>query len=526
MVGQMTSDVLTRAVDRDGLIERMVAVSRAVGDRAPRTAAPVPPAGTPSPDPAPPLIPLARRPTDQLAPAGPAALAELARLTDRLAVAQDDPGHELARFRDIRTRGLRLPHDRLADWLAGRTVLVTGGTGCIGTTLLAALRRYRPRAMVSVSRGMCTRPRLDGVRYLHADLADGDRVRALVERMRPDVVFNLAGQRNPALAEREVTATVAVNVVGLANIVAACAAAGVTALVHASTGKALRPFSGDVYAASKRVGEWILSSGPARRAGLSVSAGRFTHVVDNSIVHGRLEYWCDRDVMRLHAPRIGFFAQSARESAQLLLCAGLAAVDGSPSILAIRDFGWPVSLLDLALDVRRARGGRAAVLFTGYERGYEDTPYPGLYDPRYAGDVSPLISALEAPGVTAPGCCPQLDAFAVPAPAGDPARERTEELARARYDELAGALLDGGQPGPGGQGVRAGSGEAGMAGRLRALSEAVLEVSLAGTPPATLRRIAGLTLRHSAGMSGENSWLDSRLNAWARDPGAVPAARG
>ena len=95
-------------------------------------------------------------------------------------------------------------------------------------------------------------------------------------------------------------------------------------MVCASTGKALRPYSADVYTASKRAAEWLLARAAAR-AGARYSAARFTHVVDNSIVHARLLDWCEGGVLRLHSADIAFYAQSALESAQLLLAAGLAA---------------------------------------------------------------------------------------------------------------------------------------------------------------------------------------------------------
>jgi len=46
---------------------------------------------------------------------------------------------ELARFHEIRERNTEPPEPALADWLRGRTVMVTAGTGCIGSTLMAQL---------------------------------------------------------------------------------------------------------------------------------------------------------------------------------------------------------------------------------------------------------------------------------------------------------------------------------------------------------------------------------------------------
>ena len=326
-----------------------------------------------------------------------AALVALRAATRSLHAARPAAARELARFLAIADRNLCLPTDPLARWLDGAHLLVTGGSGCIGAALLDELAKYRPARVVSVSRGVTpVRPRPGGTEYLHADIRDRKALERLVARVRPDVIFHLAAQRDPSLAEVDVHRTVTTNILGTRNVLAAAAAAEVTQVVCASTGKALRPYSPDVYAASKRAAEWVASQASAERD-LVVTAARFTHVVDNSLIHRRLERWAaDGAVVRLHSPDAAFYAQSAAESAQLLLLAGLGGWRGQYLVHAITDLGWPVSLLDLALGVLARAGSGAPIYFTGYERGYEEVPFPGLYDPATAGEVSPLLNALEA----------------------------------------------------------------------------------------------------------------------------------
>jgi hypothetical protein len=141
-------------------------------------------------------------------------------------------------------------------------------------------------------------------------------------------------------------------------------------------------------------------------------------VADNSIIVDRIRRWCKDGVIRLHSPDINFYVQSARESVQLLLSAGLNGRAGMLRIHALRDLGWPVNLLDLALGMIAETESDAPIYLAGYERGYEEIPFPGLYDPRTAGDVSPLINAFEAIG-TLPGRCPEVDVFDAPAPSAD-----------------------------------------------------------------------------------------------------------
>jgi hypothetical protein len=123
--------------------------------------------------------------------------------------------------------------------------------------------------------------------YRAADIRDAATLGAIVAEVRPDVIFHVAAQRDPGLAEAEVHRTITTNVFGTRNVLAAARAAGTPQVVYASTGKALRPYSPETYTASKRAAEWLVASG----GGLLTSASRFTHVVDNSIVYQRLLAW-------------------------------------------------------------------------------------------------------------------------------------------------------------------------------------------------------------------------------------------
>jgi len=379
-------------------------------------------------------------------------LRSLRDLTRALVASKPDAQREYGRFLAIGQRSIGLPGAELAAWLHGKRMLVTGGTGCIGSALLTQLAGFGPARLVSVSRGSTKGPRLPQVEYARADVRDRSRLSSVFGGVKPDVVFHVAAQRNPGLAEHEVHRTVTTNVLGTRNVIDVAAEFDVPQVVCASTGKALRPYSPDVYTASKRVAEWLLSQAAAR-GGASYSAARYTHVVDNSIIHARLLDWCEGGVIRLHSADIAFYAQSGLESAQLLLGAGLGARPGALQVHAITDLGWPVSLLDVALGVLVRTRSATPVYFSGYDRGYEAAPFPGLYDPLTAGDISPLLSAFEAARAER-SSCPAADAFPLEV-AADPGLDermlalgdvcaRTQEPARVRaaLDELSWTLLD------------------------------------------------------------------------------------
>ena len=187
-------------------------------------------------------------------------LAELRELTQALIAAKTGAAEEHARFLAIAERGLCLPEAELADRLRDATVMVTGGTGCIGSTLMGQLAARGPGRLVSVSRGLTSGlPIHPGAEYRRADVRDRAAMDALIGEIRPDLVFHVAAQRDPGRAEVEVHRTVSTNVLGTRTVLTAAAEAGVPQVVCASTGKALRPYSPDMYTASKRAAEWVAS---------------------------------------------------------------------------------------------------------------------------------------------------------------------------------------------------------------------------------------------------------------------------
>jgi NADP-dependent 3-hydroxy acid dehydrogenase YdfG len=322
-------------------------------------------------------------------------LAALRRLTDMLLASKPEADDEYARFLQIRQRSVPVHGPTLRSWIQDRNVLVVGGTGCIGSSLIQQIRPYIPKQIVSISRGKTmAHSKAPGAIYRHLDIRDRDGIKHLIAEIRPDIVFHLAGQRDPGLAERAVRHTVTTNIFGTRNVLAAAAAAGAQFVVHASTGKAMRPYSCEVYAATKRIAEFVASE--VRDPSRNYSAVRFTHIVDNSIVHDRLQEPGHSRFFRLHGSDVVFYAQSAQESAQLMLIAGLTSASDGIQVHAIRDLGWPVSLLDLAIGALRHASSGIPIYFSGFDSGYEDTVRPDLFDPATGGHVSPLFNKFEA----------------------------------------------------------------------------------------------------------------------------------
>ena len=433
-----------------------------------------------------------------------AARARLTRMTADLLAVRPDSVAEATRYLRVRGRRFPLPDAPVAAALAGRTVLVTGGSGCVGTALLADLVRLRPGRLINVDLVAPPR-RTPGVEHLRLDLRERRAVDDCFARHRPDVVFHLAAQRDPGLAERLVADTLGTNLAGTVNVITAAERSGADRLIFASTGKAVRMHSTDVYAGSKRLCEWLVGAAAARGR-LACSAVRFTHVVDNAIILERLRRWCaERGVIRLHSAATLFYVQSAAEAAQLLLAAATDPEPDGPRVTVLRDLDWPVHLLDLALGVMALAGTVTPIYLAGHDPGYAAQAYPGLYDPATAGDVSPLINAVEAGAlVTSP--YPELDAFRLdPVPAPQVAALLPDLLAHGlRGDDVAARQV------------------------FEQVTWLLLAATARATPQQAVRRMVRLAEGHRPTMTGSHRRVDDVLRASLAptdDAGATRAAQ-
>ena len=222
-------------------------------------------------------------------------------------------------------------------------------------------------------------------------------------------------------------------------------------------------------------------------------------MVDNSIIHGRLLDWCRGGVIRLHSAEIGFYGESALESAQLLLAAGLGARPGELRVHAITDLGWPVTLMDVTLGVLARTGSPTPIYISGYDRGYEPIPFPGLYDPLTAGEVSPLLSAFEA-AKAEPMPGGMVDAF--------PLAVKDDGMLDLRLAELAEACAGTEDP-------------AELRPVLDELSWTLLDATLRAVDQPVLARAAQLTVKHQGTLIPEHQRM---LAAIMREAGITESA--
>jgi nucleoside-diphosphate-sugar epimerase len=365
--------------------------------------------------------------SDAVAPAGATTLVSAGEVHN---VDRPNRGANLATLRSVVSRSISgVDYEALATW---DRVVVTGGSGCVGTALLRLLKRLGISEVTSIANLAPTRKRVvPGVEYLFADITDRATMESLLSRIRPDLVVHLAGIRDPGLAERRVLDAVSANVLGTEIVMEAAVNAGVPITVAASTGKAMRLFTSDIYASSKQLLEYQVAR-VAQTSGMKTGCARFTHIVDNSLIHDKMLRWATSgQPIRLHGPNVDLFVQSAREASELLmLTARIARDNPQPGrVAAITDLGWPpVDLFSLAMDVVEETGSSSPIICIGFPPGYEEVPYCGTTDPSTAGDHSPLFNALEAARSSRPnGCVDAVGSVTLP-PTADAVDQSLREL--------------------------------------------------------------------------------------------------
>jgi NAD(P)-dependent dehydrogenase (short-subunit alcohol dehydrogenase family) len=337
----------------------------------------------------------------RLAPAGtpdpdrPATLARLAELTEALIAAYGGPtALAIDPLAEGRARTLPLDRAAVSEALRGRRVLVTGGAGGVGRALVGALPAFDPAHITSVDLVLPERPLADA--EVVADVTDLAALRHCFGRARPEVVFHLAAQRLPGLAEHQVRRTVATNVLGTQHVVDLAAAFDVRRLVHASTGKAARYHTPDIYAGSKKLAEWMVAEA-GQRGPVRVTLARFTHIVENSPVSADFDQKLAAGLLRIHDPDRVMYVQSMREAVCLLLSGAGVADESGPTLLTVRDLGWPVEVLRLALHRVVRSGRRVPLCFAGLPAGYERHPFLGQMDWSGPDSPHPMVNALETP---------------------------------------------------------------------------------------------------------------------------------
>ncbi len=254
------------------------------------------------------------------------------------------------------------------DWnairenLAGRTILVTGGGGSIGSELCRQVARLEPRQLVildqsefnlySIAFELNGRyPDLDIVPCL-VDVRDRAAVFRTIESRAPEVVFHAAAYKHVPLLEEQVRETVRNNVFGTRNVADAAHRFGVGWFVLISTDKAVNPTS--MMGASKRVAE-IYCQSLSRHSDTRMITVRFGNVLGSA---GSVVPLFQRQIeeggpVTVTHPDVTRYFMSIREACQLIL---QAATIGSGGEIYVLNMGDPINIAYLARQMIQLSG--------------------------------------------------------------------------------------------------------------------------------------------------------------------------
>ena len=266
--------------------------------------------------------------------------------------------------------------------LQGRTVLVTGGAGSIGSELARQVARIGPRRLIVLDQAESALyfvhlelrrayPELEIV-PLVADITDTARMERVFARWRPDYVFHAAAYKHVPLMEDNAVEAVRNNVLGTLTVAQCAAASGCEKFVLISTDKAVHPSS--VMGATKRVAEQIVLGWPGLRASRTdFRAVRFGNVLgsEGSVIPLFKRQLASGQPLTVTHPEVTRYFMTIPEAVQLVLQASaLAEAEGRICML---EMGQPVRIVDLAENLVRLSGLEpyrdVPIVFTGLRPG-------------------------------------------------------------------------------------------------------------------------------------------------------------
>ncbi|MEG4209448.1 polysaccharide biosynthesis protein [Microcoleus sp. S13_B4] len=339
-------------------------------------------------------------------PQDPEILAALQTLTAQLIAAYQADGQlESEPFSDVRGRTIHLYASAVSSQIKGKTILITGGEGCVGRFLIAKLLELGATKIISADNARCQNPeenlplftREDAVTFYAADIRNLDALKHIFEVEKPAIVFHLAAQRQPGLAEIKIRETVTTSLLGCKHVIQLCEEYGVEHCIFSSTGKTSRYFTTEVYAASKKFAEWQFAKA-AQEGDVTYGMVRFTHMLENSLFCEQMSKKVEQSkTVNVHAPHRYVTAQNLIEAVHLLLNSLVVSVPGKLKFVAVSNLGWPTETLEVALYKILESGKNLPIYFQGLLPGYEEPFFLGQFDWKKPTDIHLLINVLEDP---------------------------------------------------------------------------------------------------------------------------------
>ena len=270
--------------------------------------------------------------------------------------------------------------DSAAPYVEGKTVLVTGAGGSIGSELCRQLTRLGPQRLILVELGETAlfeieRELVDDRGFsaavpVLADVGNARKMRQVFERYEPSVVFHAAAYKHVPLMEANPLESVRNNALATKVVADAAVEHGAHRFVLVSTDKAVNPKT--VMGQSKAVCEWVVEAYGAREdIATRFVAVRFGNVLGSSgsvipIFRRQIEKGGPLTVTH---PEMTRFFMTIPEAASLVIQSGSIGGEGHVFVL---DMGEPVKIVELAEQMIRLSGkdpGEIGIDFVGARPG-------------------------------------------------------------------------------------------------------------------------------------------------------------
>ena len=258
-----------------------------------------------------------------------------------------------------------ITNEKTSLYYKGKTVLLTGGGGSIGSELCRQIARMNPKKLIILDiyensaydiqqeLKMKYGNKLD-LSVEIVSIANKKGLSRVFETYKPDIVINAAAHKHVPLMEHNCIEAVENNIFGCLNIIELCEEYGVSRFMMVSTDKAVNPTN--VMGATKRMCEMIMLA-YSTRGKVKCSATRFGNVLGSagSVIPLFKRQIASGGPVTITDKRIIRYFMTIREASQLVLESGAMAENGEVFVL---DMGNPVKILDLANNMISLMGAR------------------------------------------------------------------------------------------------------------------------------------------------------------------------